>query len=210
MRPLPEVQARAGSTGWLDGVGHCRTTLDSGSDRRDEPFSLGQNGYQYVLVFQDLSTKWVEVAPISTAVEPTIKQQFEELVVSRWGAPEVVHADNGTEFSNRLIEHMCKSMDIIHTTNPVYDAQENPTERVNRVSKTMSANHRSLKVTLAFWISAANLCPIFHCETRSALKKSGVTRNLPEGKERMRRLSHLRVLNYELWIKMNFQILKIL
>ena len=63
--------------------------------------------------------------PIRTANGPTIKRQFEDLFVSRWGAPEVVHTDNGTKFSNRLIEQTCKSLDIVHTTNLVYHAQAN-------------------------------------------------------------------------------------
>ena len=77
------------------------------------------------------------MVPIRTANGPTITRQFEDLTVSRWGAPEVVHTDNGTKFSNRLIEQTCKGLGIVHTTNPVYHAQANPTERVNRVLKTM-------------------------------------------------------------------------
>ena len=57
------------------------------------PFPRSKSGHKYVLVFQDLFTKWVEVVPIRTANGPTIKRQFEDLVVSRWGAPEVVHTD---------------------------------------------------------------------------------------------------------------------
>lgn len=32
---------------------------------------------------------------------------------------------------------MCKNMEIAHTTKPVYHGQSDPTERVNRVLKTM-------------------------------------------------------------------------
>ena len=86
------------------------------------PFPRSKSGHKYVLVFQDLFTKWVEVVLIRTANGPTIKRQFEDLVVSRWGASKVVHANNGAEFSNRLIEQTCKSLGIVHTTNPVYHA----------------------------------------------------------------------------------------
>ena len=47
------------------------------------PFPRSKSGYKYVLVFLDLFTKWVEVVPIRTANGPTIKRQFEDLVVSR-------------------------------------------------------------------------------------------------------------------------------
>ena len=101
------------------------------------PVPRRKSGHKYVLVFHDLYTKWVEVVPIRTANGPTMKREFEDLVVSRWGVPEVVYTDNGIEFSNRMIEHMCKSMGIVHTINPVYCTQENSTERVNRILKTM-------------------------------------------------------------------------
>ena len=138
------------------------------------PFPGSKSGHKYLVVFQELFAMWVEVVPIRTANEPTMKGQFEDLLVSRWGVPEVVHTDNGTEFSKRRIEQMCKRMGIVHTTNPVYHAQANPIERVNRILKTMkvafltddhrhwdlhlhefrfaynTAVHGSLKVTPAF------------------------------------------------------------
>ena len=52
------------------------------------PFPRSKSGHKYVLVFQDLFTKWVEVVPIRTANRLSIKQQFEDLLVSGWGAPE--------------------------------------------------------------------------------------------------------------------------
>ncbi|XP_033228897.1 uncharacterized protein LOC117180509 [Belonocnema kinseyi] len=86
---------------------------------------------------KDLFMKWIECIPIRTANGHTIHKAFIDLMVSRWGAPQVVHIDNGTEFSNRLMARMCRSVGIIHTTNPVYHATANPTERVYRVLKTM-------------------------------------------------------------------------
>lgn len=111
---------------------------------------------------------------IRTANGPTTRKAFIDLIVSRWGAPQVVHTDNGTKFSNRLMEQMCRSIGIIHSMNLVYHSQANLTERVNRVLKTMivsflqdyhkewdmhlhelrfafsTAVHGSLKVSLAF------------------------------------------------------------
>ena len=180
------------------------------------PFQRSKSGHKYVLVFQDLFTKWVKVVPTRTANGPTIKGQFENLVVSRWGAPEVVDTDNGTEFSNRLIEQTCRSFSIVHTTSSVYHAQANPTERVNRVLKTMivaflrddhrdgglhlyefrftynTAVHGSLNITSAFLNFGRE--PLPH---RSLRKEADVKqpRCLPEPSEwleRMKRLIHLR------------------
>lgn len=117
------------------------------------PFPPSKSGYCYVLVFQDLFTKWIEVIILCAANGPSIKKNFEDLIVSRWGIPEVLHTDNGTEFCSRLMEQMCKDLENMHTTNPVYHTQANPTERVNRVLKTMvvtflNANHKEWDVYL--------------------------------------------------------------
>ena len=161
-------------------------------------------------------TKWVEVVPIRTANGPTIKRQFEDLVVSRWGAPEVVHTDNGTEFSNRLIEQTCKSRGIVHTTNPVYHAQANPTERANRVLKTMivaflradhrdwdlhlhefrfsynTAVHGSLRVTPAFLNFGREPLPYRSLCNEVGEKQQRCVPKPSEWLEGGKRLSHLR------------------
>ena len=152
--------------------------------------------------------------PIRTANGPTIKRQFEDLVVSRRGAPEVVHTDNGTEFSNNLIEQTCKGLGIVHTTNPVYHAQENPTERVNRVLKTMivvflrdnnrdwdlhefrfaynTAVHGSLRVTPAFLNFGREPLPYRSLRNVVDVKHQWCVPEPSEWLERMERLSYLR------------------
>ena len=180
------------------------------------PFPKSKMGYRYVLVFQDLFTKWVEVIPIRTANGATIKKSFEDAIVSRWGTPEVLHTDNGTEFCNRLLEGMCKEMGILHTTNPVYHAQANATERVNRILKTMivsflqknhqdwdlhlhefhfaynSAVHGSLKVSPAFLNFGRQ--PIPYREFRKELERD-IAKSPPDRAawlRRVERLNHLR------------------
>lgn len=51
--------------------------------------------------------------------------------------PEVIHTDNGTEFASKLLKQICRTLEIIHTSNPVYHSQANPYERVNQILKTM-------------------------------------------------------------------------
>ena len=180
------------------------------------PFPKSKAGYRYILVFQDLFTKWIECLPIRTANGPTIRKAFEDLIVSSWGTPEVIHTDNGTEFTNRLLEQMCNSIGIIHTTNPVYHAQANSTERVNRVLKTMiisflrenhkewdlhlsefrfaynTAVHGTLKVSPTFLNFGRN--PLPYRTMRKELD-ARVQHNEPkpsEWAERVKRLDHLR------------------
>ena len=68
------------------------------------PLLLSKEGKnQYILVFVDLFTKWVEIIPIKKANGRTIKSEFHKRIVSRWGTPRILNTDNGTEFVNKTI-----------------------------------------------------------------------------------------------------------
>ena len=68
------------------------------------PLLLSKEGKnQYILVFVDLFTKWVEIIPIKKANGRTIESEFHKRIVSRWGTPRILNTDNGTEFVNKTI-----------------------------------------------------------------------------------------------------------
>jgi len=138
------------------------------------PFPPSKTGHAYLLVLQDLFTKWVECSPLRKATGKKIREAIEDLVILRWGAPRVLLTDNGTEFLNREIGALAEQYGFLHSTVPPYHPQANPVERVNRVLKTMitaflerdhrewdryinefrfaynSAHHTSLQATPAF------------------------------------------------------------
>ena len=106
-----------------------------------------KNRFSYLLVFEDLYTRWVELVPLRRANAHTIISALEENIVFRYGAPQVFHIDNGTEFVNKALTEKLREYGIKHSTTPAYHPQANPMERVNRVVKTMissfiAGNHR--------------------------------------------------------------------
>lgn len=101
------------------------------------PLPRSKAGFIYVLVIQDLFTKWVECRALRAANGKNIKETLEDLVLSRWGTPKFLLTDNGTEFINRTLRDFAGEHGITHTTVPPYHPQANPVERVNRVLKTM-------------------------------------------------------------------------
>lgn len=103
------------------------------------PLPRSRSGFSYLLVIQDLFTKWVELAPLRAAKGKNIRQKLDELVLTRWGRPRVFHSDNGKEFKNNAIEEYANENNIHFSLIPPYRPQANPVERVNRVLKTMIA-----------------------------------------------------------------------
>lgn len=101
------------------------------------PLPRSKNGYSFLLVIQDLFTKWVELEPLRAATGPAIGKALNSLVVHRWGSPRVFVSDNGSEFINGAIDKFAAENKIHQSPIPPYDPQANPVERVNRVLKAM-------------------------------------------------------------------------
>ena len=112
------------------------------------PLPRTQRGHEYILIFQDLFTRWIEVIPIKRADGKSVIKGLNERFCVRFGVPEVVLSDNGTEFKNAILDTFSKERAVHHTYMPPYHPQANPLERVNRTVKTMimsyaEENHRS-------------------------------------------------------------------
>jgi len=98
-----------------------------------------QIGFVYILVIQDLFTKWIECRALKTANGKKIREMLEDLVLSRRGTSKFLLNDNGTEFVNQTIRAFAHEYGVTHTTVPPYHLQANPVKKVNRVLKIMIA-----------------------------------------------------------------------
>ena len=103
------------------------------------PRSSAQN--KYLLVFQDLFTKWIELKPIRAATGKAIASALEELILFRWNTPKYFLSDNGREFRNNLLDKVLEEYSIQRTGIPPYYARANPVERVNRSLKPIIATY---------------------------------------------------------------------
>lgn len=85
--------------------------------------------------------------PLRTATTPKIASYLEKDVFPIFGVPQHFICDNGKQFRSTVIQNICKKYDVNIMYNALYHLQNNPTERVNRVVKTILAsfvrdNHR--------------------------------------------------------------------
>ena len=105
------------------------------------PLPRSSKGFEYIVVFQDLFTRWAEAAPIRKANAKAVIGELDRRIFLRFGCPEVFLSDNGTEFKNRVVEDFLRERGVHHTNTPTYHPQANPVERANRTLKTMIASY---------------------------------------------------------------------
>ena len=101
------------------------------------PFPRSKRGFEYIVLFQDLFTKRIEVEPLRAANAKKIMDSFLDGVITRWGTPGVLHSDKSTEYNNNLVKELATTFGIHHSFTPLYHPQAYPVERTNRVLKTM-------------------------------------------------------------------------
>ena len=49
-----------------------------------DPIPRGKRGFEYLVLFQDLFAKWIEVEPLRAANGKKIMDSFLDIVVTRW------------------------------------------------------------------------------------------------------------------------------
>lgn len=101
------------------------------------PKSVG--GYQYIVIFIDLCSRWPIAVPLRTVTAKTVTAAFTDHVVQQYGCPRLLLVDNGPQFCSRLLQNYCEERKIPIRYIPRYYARANPTERSIRNIKTMLA-----------------------------------------------------------------------
>ena len=101
------------------------------------PYPTSKKRNKYIIVFQDHFTKWVEAKPVSSVTTKSVIEAFHRLVVLKWGTPEILLCDNGSQYTSKFMRQVCQAYNVKLEYTPLYTPQANPTERANRVLKTM-------------------------------------------------------------------------
>ena len=75
------------------------------------PFPTTQGGYRYLFVAIDKFTKWPEVEATRTITACTVLK-FIRGLVCRFGVPNRIIIDNGSQFTSGIFSAYCKTMGI--------------------------------------------------------------------------------------------------
>ena len=105
------------------------------------PFPRSSSRNVYLLVFVDYYSKWVELFPLRNATAESISRILIQEIVTRWGIPEYILSDRGSQFVSSIFQATCETWNVSHKLTSAYHPQTNLTERVNRTLKTMMASY---------------------------------------------------------------------
>ena len=65
------------------------------------------NGHRFILVAIDYFTKWAEAASFATVTKNVVERFIKHYLVCRYGIPERIIMDNGTNLNNTIITELC-------------------------------------------------------------------------------------------------------
>ena len=123
------------------------------------------SGNRHILVIVDYFTKWVEAFPLQKMDAGTIVSVFVSGFVSRFGAPENLHTDQGENFDSNLFKEVCSLLGVHKTRTTAYHpATDGLVERFNQtLEKTLAAyvsdHHRDWDVSLPAVLMAYRATP---------------------------------------------------
>ena len=100
------------------------------------------SGNSYVVVFQDLFTKWPFVFPVPDQQSIHIVRLLTEHIVPFCGVPEALLSDRGANLLSHLMLDVCKSLGIRKLNTTAYHPQcDSVVEHFNRTLKAMLRKH---------------------------------------------------------------------
>ncbi|CAI5682172.1 unnamed protein product [Oreochromis niloticus] len=96
------------------------------------PLNETERHNQFILVVQDYFSKWVEAYPVPNEQAPTVAEKVVAEWVCRYGAPQSLHSDQGTNFESAVFQGMCELFGIKKThTMPFHPQSDGQVERFN-------------------------------------------------------------------------------
>ena len=120
------------------------------------------------LIVMDAHSKWPEVFCLNNnATTSNIVSKIRDCIV-RFGIPDQIVSDNGTQYTSQEFQDFCKSNGIRHTTSSVYHPRSNgEAERfVKTFKKSMHGAKSEWELTLQRFLFSYRLTP--HATTGSA------------------------------------------
>ena len=96
------------------------------------PFS-SDSGFRYLLTMVDRATRWPECQPMTDISAATVAETFVTGWISRYGVPQQVISDRGTQFLSSIFTSLTELLGVGHTPTTAYHPECNGmVERLHR------------------------------------------------------------------------------
>eukprot|EP00117_Sycon_ciliatum_P020844 scpid75746/ scgid18439/ Retrovirus-related Pol polyprotein from transposon 412; Protease; Reverse transcriptase; Endonuclease len=97
------------------------------------PLPRSNGGNLYIMAVIDYFTKWLELFPLRNIQTTTVADKLTTHIISRYGVPEQIHSDQGSQFESDLFQDLCRTLHIHKTRTTLYHPQcDGLVERSNR------------------------------------------------------------------------------
>lgn len=98
------------------------------------------DGYKHIMVYQDHLTKFCSLRPLKTKTAEEVVMKVSSLFAT-FGAPSILHSDNGREFANKLLTDLCARWPgtIIVHGKPRHSQSQGSVERANQCIEKIMA-----------------------------------------------------------------------
>ena len=93
------------------------------------PISTTDSSKKYILVVGDYFTKWKEAFAVPNQEAKTISKKVVKEVISRYGAPEKIHSDQGQNFETQLFQEICVLFNMDKTRTSPYHPESVPCKK---------------------------------------------------------------------------------
>ncbi|GAU51226.1 hypothetical protein TSUD_136230 [Trifolium subterraneum] len=98
------------------------------------PFPTAARQVKYLIVAVDYFTKWIEAEPLAKIGASHILRFFKRNVLARFGIPQVVVTDNGTQFTNKKFQEFLATIGTTqHFTSVEHPQTNGQAEAANRM-----------------------------------------------------------------------------
>ena len=96
------------------------------------PLPESTEGHKHILVFIDSFSRFIELIPIANLTAELAANSLIQ-IIGRYGIPQAILTDNGTQFANNIFDELPKILEFSHQKIQAYSHEENSiVERANK------------------------------------------------------------------------------
>ncbi|XP_016185827.1 uncharacterized protein LOC107627512 [Arachis ipaensis] len=98
------------------------------------PFPTAPGQLRYLIVAIDYFTKWIEAEPLASITATQCRKFLWRQIITRFGIPEIIISDNGTQFADTKFKEFLNGLRISHRFSSVEHPQTNgQVESANKI-----------------------------------------------------------------------------